>query len=138
MGTGIRVDSGATLAVGVAGLLTGGLTGAVVDPAGAGAAVDRATAGAAVVGRVSGAGAHAGRLGIGDTALIGARPNPPEPSGRGSPDPGAPSTQPVVSANGRPNATMPRKTDFGEAATLVHRFYGEKVTGRPAPVTRRR
>ena len=56
----------------------------------------------------------------GVVAFGGAAPIPPAPPGAligGAAGDGVPSIQPMVAANGRPNATMPKKTDLGESRT---------------------
>lgn len=57
---------------------------------------------------------------VGVVAFGGAAPMPPAPPGAptgGDAGAGVPSSQPTVSANGRPSATMPRKTGLGESRT---------------------
>ncbi|MEV8507303.1 hypothetical protein AB0368_21150 [Actinoplanes sp. NPDC051475] len=56
----------------------------------------------------------------GVVALRGAVPKAPAPSGAltgGGAVPGVPSVQPAATANGRPKATMPKKTDLGDSRT---------------------
>jgi hypothetical protein len=56
----------------------------------------------------------------GVVAFGGGAPIPPAPPGAltgGGAGDGVPSVQPMVTANGRPNATTPKKTDLGESRT---------------------
>ncbi|GGQ42437.1 hypothetical protein GCM10010166_08040 [Couchioplanes caeruleus subsp. azureus] len=56
----------------------------------------------------------------GEAACTGAVPKPPAPPGAvadGGAASGVPSVQPRATENGRPSATMPKKTDLGESRT---------------------
>lgn len=58
------------------------------------------------------------------TSACGASPIPPAPVGAaavGRVGGGVPSSQPIVSATGSPNATMPKKTHLGESRTQEQR-----------------
>lgn len=88
--------------------------------------------------RVAGRGDHStGVTGRGFKAWVGAVPRAPTPSGadtglRGAA--GAPNSQPMMMANGRPRTRTYKNSNLGVSRTHEHRSWRGKVTVCPSPV----